>query len=93
MFSEEVQNIWRESEKIILWNKYYRTNKHFHYLVCSISYQNEKDITVKISTFPQITGINDRTLKSSQVQKHTKLKIYLTLPLPTLIDGYEVWES
>ena len=63
----------------------------FNYLVWSVSYQNEKDITVKISTFLQITGVNDRTLKSSQVQKHTKLKTYRTLPLPTLIDGCEMW--
>jgi len=46
-----------------------------------------------MSTFLQITGIIDRTLKSSQVQKHIKLKIYHTLGLPTLLDGCEIWES
>ena len=64
----------------------------FIYLGCSTSYQNEKYITVKISTFMQISGINDRTLKSSHVQKHTKLKIHRTLTLPTLLDGCEIWE-
>ena len=29
----------------------------FSYLNCSISYQNEKDITVKVSEFLQMTGI------------------------------------
>jgi len=32
----------------------------FIYLGCCISYQNEKDVTVKISKFPQITGISSR---------------------------------
>jgi hypothetical protein len=40
----------------------------FDYLGCSISYNNEKDVTVKISKFLQITGIINRTLKPSQVQ-------------------------
>ena len=53
----------------------------FIYLCCSISQQNEKDNTVKISKFLQITEIINRTLKSSQVQKHTRLKIYNSLAL------------
>jgi len=35
------------------------------YLDYSISYQNEKDITLKISIFLQIMGIIDRILKPS----------------------------
>jgi hypothetical protein len=34
----------------------------FSYLGCSISHQNEKDITVKISKCLQKTGIINRTL-------------------------------
>jgi hypothetical protein len=34
-----------------------------------ISYQNEKEITVKISKFLPVTGIINKTLKSFQVQK------------------------
>ena len=56
----------------------------FSYRCCSISYQNERDVTVKISTFLQISGITDRTLKSSQVQKHIRQKIYHSLPFLTL---------
>jgi hypothetical protein len=37
----------------------------FSYPVDSISYQNEKYITIKISKFLQITGIIKRTLKTS----------------------------
>jgi len=47
----------------------------FYYLGCDISYHNGNDITVKISKFLQITGIINGTLKPSQVQKHTRLKI------------------
>ena len=46
----------------------------FNYQGCSITYQNEEDGMVKISKFVMITGIINRTLKPSQVQKHTKLK-------------------
>jgi len=53
----------------------------FIYLCSSTSQQNEKDNTVKISKFLQITEIINRTLKLSQVQKHTRLKIYNTLVL------------
>jgi len=53
----------------------------FIYLCCSISQQNEKDNIVKISKFLQITEIINRNLKLSQVQKHTRLKIYNTLAL------------
>jgi hypothetical protein len=38
-----------------------------------------------------ITGIINRTLKPSQVQKHTKLKIYNTSALPALLYGWETW--
>jgi len=50
----------------------------------SISYQNDTDITVKTSAFLQMTGVISRTLKFSQVQKHTRMKIYDVLALPTL---------
>ena len=51
----------------------------------------KKNSTVKISKFFQITGIINRTLKPSQVQKHTRLKIYNTLVLPILLYGCESW--
>jgi hypothetical protein len=50
---------------------------------------NEKAVTVKVSLFLQVTGIINRTLKSSQVQKQTSLTIYNTLALPTVLYGWE----
>jgi hypothetical protein len=48
---------------------HYRTNEHFQ--LPQLLYfmpEKKKDITVKISEFIHITGIINRTLKSSQVQ-------------------------
>jgi len=36
-------------------------------------------------------GIINRTLKPSQVQKHTRLKIYNTLALLALVYGCDTW--
>jgi len=56
----------------------------FVILITSISYQNERDIIVKTSTFHQIPGVISRTVKFSQVQNHTRMKIYVAFALPTL---------
>jgi len=48
----------------------------FSYLGCPISHQNEKDIIVKISQFLQITGIINRPLIPSEVQKHTRCEVW-----------------
>ena len=63
--------------------------KDFSYLSCSISHQNEKDITVKVSKFLLLTGMFNRHLKLSQVQKYSRPKTYNTLTLPTLLHGCE----
>ena len=69
------------------------TNKGtFSYLGCSISCQNVKDICVKISKFLQITEIINRILKTSQIRKYARLKIYRTLALPTVLYGCETWQ-
>ena len=36
-------------------------------------------------------GIITRTLRPSQAQKHTRLKMYNTLALPTLLYICEIW--
>jgi hypothetical protein len=54
-------------------------------------YQNEKDVIVQVSKFLQIMGIINKTLKPSQVQKHTRLKIISTLALPALLHGCDTW--
>jgi len=77
--------------KIVINNNIIEQINTFSYPGCSISYQSEKDVTGKISKFLHITGIIDRILKSSQVQKYTRLKICKILVLPTLLYGRETW--
>jgi hypothetical protein len=64
----------------------------FKYLGCNISYQEEKDIHSKITIFLQILGILSNTLKPNLVQKSTRLKLYKTLALPTLLYDSEIWK-
>ena len=77
--------------KIVINNDIIEQINTFNYLGCSISYQNETDITNKTTKFLQIIGIINKTFKPSQVQKHTRLKIYNTLAIPTLLYGCETW--
>jgi hypothetical protein len=62
----------------------------FTYLGCNISYQEEKDIHSKIKNFLQILGLLNNTLKPYLVQRSTRLKLYKTLALPTLLYGSEI---
>jgi hypothetical protein len=62
-----------------------------HNLGCNISYQGEKDIHSKITKFLQILGLKNNTQKPNLVQRSTRLKLYKTLALPTLLYGSEIW--
>jgi len=46
---------------------------------------------LKISKLPQVTGIINRNLTKSEVQKDTRLKIFNTLTLRNLLYGCETW--
>ena len=46
---------------------------------------------LKISKLPQVTGIINRNLTKSEVQKDTRLKIFNTLSLRNLLYGCETW--
>jgi len=54
--------------KIVINNNIIEPINTFDYLGCPIAYKNEKDVTLKIPKFLQITGIIHRILKSSQIQ-------------------------
>jgi hypothetical protein len=77
--------------KIVINNKIIKEVNSFNYLGCLLSYETEKNITSKLSKFFQITGIINQVLKPCEVQKQTRLKIYNTLALPTLLYGSETW--
>jgi len=38
-----------------------------------------------------MTGVINRCLKPSKIQKHSRLKIYIKFTLPTVLNGYETW--
>jgi hypothetical protein len=63
----------------------YRNNNNiehldtFSFLCCSVSYQYDKHITIKISTFLQTTEIIKRILKTSRKSKNTLDWKYATL--------------
>ena len=75
--------------KILINNNIIEKINTFNYPGCPISYQNEKAVTL-ILIFLQITGIINRTLKHSQIQKQTRLAICNTSALPTLLYGLEI---
>jgi hypothetical protein len=56
------------------------------YLGCKFSCQEERDIIPK---FLQILRRLNNTLKPNLVQRSTRLKLYKTLALPTLLYGSE----
>jgi hypothetical protein len=59
----------------------------FTYLGRNISYQEETDIHSKITKLLQTLGLLNNTLKPNLVQRGTRLKLYKTLALPTLLYG------
>jgi hypothetical protein len=54
---------------------------------------SSKFLTIITDTtkFLQITGIVNQVLKPSKLQKQTRLRIYSTLSIPTLLYGSETW--
>jgi hypothetical protein len=56
-----------------------------------LSHVKEKDGTIKLSKFLQITEIINHILKPSKVQKQTRSRIYNPLAIPTLLYGSKMW--
>jgi hypothetical protein len=49
------------------------------YLVCGVSYENEKDIQQKLSKFAQILGILKNTFKPDLIHIFSRIKVYNAL--------------
>jgi hypothetical protein len=77
--------------KVTINDKIFEQVNEFKYLGCQISYEGERDVKNKISKFLQVTGIINNVSKPNQVQKSSRMKIYNTLAIPTLIYGSEIW--
>jgi hypothetical protein len=76
--------------KITINDKIFEQVNEFNYLGCQISYKGERDVKNKISKFLQVTGTINNVLKPNKVQKSSRMKIYNTLAIPTLIYGSEI---
>jgi ABC-type ATPase involved in cell division len=77
--------------KITINDTIFEQVNEFKYLGCQISYEGERYVKNKISKFLQVTGTINNILKPNQVQKSSRMKIYNTLAIPTLIYGREIW--
>ena len=68
------------SKTVVNINVLEEINTSFIYMGCSISYQKEKDITVKITQFMQITGIINVTLKQNLLKLKNTIDLkYITI--------------
>jgi hypothetical protein len=77
--------------KIVINNTIIEQVNTFNYFGNLVSYEKEKYIDNKITTFLKITGIINNTFKPNIVQKGTRIKLYATLALPVLLQGSETW--
>jgi hypothetical protein len=77
--------------KITINDKIFEQVNEFKYFGCQILYEGERDVKNNISKFLQVTGTINNVLKPNQVQKSSRMKIYNTLAIPTLIYGSEIW--
>jgi hypothetical protein len=50
-----------------------------------MSYEGEEDTDVKIANLLKVTGLINTTLKRSEIQKHARIKLCITLALPIYV--------
>jgi hypothetical protein len=82
---------WPVRSKITINDKIFDQVNEFKYLGCQISYEGERDVKNKISKFLQVTSTINNVLKPNQVQKSSRMKMYNTLAISTLIYGSKIW--
>jgi hypothetical protein len=64
--------------------------RHFDYLGCGVTYDQDKDVNNKLHKFQNICGTIRRNLKT-KTRKFTQLKCYKTMAVPVLMYGSEAW--
>jgi hypothetical protein len=74
--------------KICLNNKILERVNEFNYLGHKLSFMGELDLHGKISKYSKIIGIINNVLKPSLVQKHTRICIYNSPVLSSVV----LWE-
>jgi hypothetical protein len=71
--------------KVVIDNKIIEQVNSFNYLGNLISCEKEMDIYNKLNNYVKITGIINNVFRP----KKTRIKLYNTLALPTLLHGSE----
>jgi hypothetical protein len=77
--------------KICIYNKTLQQVNAFSYLGYYLSYEEEKDLNMKIADFVKITGIINQMFKPNLVSEYAIITIYKILTRPTLAYGSESW--
>jgi hypothetical protein len=72
----------------------FETVKHFEKIGVTVSCDNEEELEIdkRISKGSKATGSVNRMLKSREISRTTKIKIYRTVVRPTVVYECEVWE-
>jgi hypothetical protein len=80
--------------KIVIDNMILEQVNTFTHLVCNISHQEQKKTYIPKSQnfYKFLLGLLNNTLKPNLVQRSTRLKLYKTLALPTILYGSEIWK-
>jgi hypothetical protein len=77
--------------KIVTDNKIIEQVNSFSYSGNLISYENEMDIDNKLNNYLKITGIINNVFPPKKSLNKTRIKLYNTLAIPTLLCGSESW--
>ena len=77
--------------KICINNTLIERVNSFNYLGYQMSFGADEDMANKISKYIKVTGVINQMFKPSQVQRHTRLKIYKTLVKLVLACSREAW--
>jgi hypothetical protein len=79
--------------KNLINNKTIEQVNSFNFLGNLISYENEMDTDNKLKNSLKKTGIINNVFRPKKTLKKTKIKLYNTLALPTLLYGSENWTN
>ena len=60
-------------------------------LSSDVSYEKELDIDNKLHNYLKITSILNNVFRPQKSLKKTRIKLYITLALPVLLYGSEIW--
>jgi hypothetical protein len=81
----------RIRRKIVIHTRVIEKVNPFNCLGNLISYKNEMDIENKLNSYLRITDIINNAFRPKKTPKKTRIKLYNTLALPTLLYGSESW--